>query len=81
MEVRKIFKAGNSHVVALPQEILKELGLQDGSQVVVSVNKGSKEVVLKPLTLYPETKIEPGFAELVEEFITDYEVALKELAK
>lgn len=39
MDIRKIFRAGNSYVISLPQKILAELGLKEGAQVVVEFNK------------------------------------------
>lgn len=81
MEIRKVFRAGNSHVISLPPEVLAELGLKEGSQLVVEFNKGQKSVTLRPLIEAKAEVISTEYAALVEEFINEYEDALKKLAK
>ncbi|MCL4517258.1 MAG: AbrB/MazE/SpoVT family DNA-binding domain-containing protein [Firmicutes bacterium] len=81
MEIRKVFRAGNSHVISLPPEVLAELGLKEGSQLVVEFNKGQKSVTLRPLIEAKAEVISTEYAALVEEFINEYEDVLKKLAK
>ncbi|MHB8170955.1 MAG: AbrB/MazE/SpoVT family DNA-binding domain-containing protein [Thermincolia bacterium] len=81
MEVRKIFKAGNSCVVSLPNDILNSLGVKDGSQITIDFDKENKRIIISPLTVPKQPVLTQEYAEMVEEFITEYEVALKELAK
>jgi len=82
MEVRKIFKAGNSLVVSLPNEILNALEIKEGSQITIDIDKEKNKVIISPLPVPPQKpEISEEYAEMVEEFITEYEVALKELAK
>jgi len=40
MKIQKVFKAGNSVVVAIPVEYQKALGLEIGSQVIISLGEG-----------------------------------------
>lgn len=81
MEVRKIFKAGNSHVVSLPNEILKALGIKEGTQITIDLDKDNNRIIVTPLSIPDKPVITKDYAEMVEEFISEYEVALKELAK
>lgn len=81
MEVRKIFKAGNSHVLSLPNEILKSLGLKEGSPITIELDQENKKIVISPLSVPQKPVITREYIEMVEEFIAEYEVALRELAK
>lgn len=81
MEVRKIFKAGNSHVVSLPNEILNALDIKEGTQITVDLDKKNNRIIISPLSVPEKPAITKDYAEMVEEFIAEYEVALKELAK
>lgn len=81
MEIRKIFKAGNSHVVSLPNEILKALGIREGTQITIDLDKNNNKIIITPLAAPEKPVITNEYAEMVEEFIAEYEVALKELAK
>jgi putative addiction module antidote len=81
MEIRKIFRAGNSLVVSLPQEVLRELRLVEGSQLAVSVNGQKGEIVLRPVTATGTAQITGDFARLVEEFVAEYAGVLRELKK
>lgn len=49
MEIRKVFRAGNSLVISLPRQILETMGLQEGSRLMVSVEMSRRAVVLQPL--------------------------------
>ena len=51
MEIRKIYKHGNSLVVSLPPRLLKELQLAEGDNVIVEVGHKGKSIVVKPLTV------------------------------
>jgi death on curing protein len=46
---RKIFKTGNSLVISLPRESLLNLGLQEGSEVQVTVDEESGRIIIEPL--------------------------------
>lgn len=76
--VRKIFRSGNSLVVALPKESIERLGWHEGSEVSVEVERG--RVVIEPVTL-PLTNIDPAFAQQLNEFIEQYRPALIALAQ
>jgi len=81
MEIRKVFRTGNSLVVSLPQEVLRELDLEEGSRVAVSVDGQKREIILRPVTGTGVAQITGDFAKLVEEFIAEYAGVLRELKK
>jgi len=47
MQTQTVFKAGNSEVVAIPNEIKKELNLKKGSKVVVQKIPDSEAFIVK----------------------------------
>lgn len=56
MQIQKVFKAGNSNVVAIPKDLAKELGFKEGQKVIVEktsdevlvIRKVSKKKILSP---------------------------------
>ncbi|MCL6451630.1 MAG: hypothetical protein K6T75_10095 [Acetobacteraceae bacterium] len=81
MEIRKVFRAGNSLVVALPRDALRELGLEEGAPVAVEVDASKRRLVLRAVEIGEERVGGAGFARLVEDFLDKYERALKELGR
>lgn len=80
IQIRRVFKAGNSLVVAVPRKLLEAVGLEEGSPVTFEVLEEKREIVIKPLRLKEEGRRQE-FASLVEDFIDKYEGLLRELAK
>lgn len=80
MEVRKVFKAGNSCVVSLPMEMLKSLGLRDGSHVSVEINRERNELILKPVVT-KKNNMSLEFVRMVDKLFLDYEYVIRRLAK
>lgn len=80
MEVRKVFKAGNSSVVSLPFDMLKALGIKDGSHVSVELNRERRELVLKPV-IVKNSNMSIDFVRLVDKLLIDYDFALRRLGK
>jgi putative addiction module antidote len=80
VEVRKVFKAGNSSVVSLPFEMLKALGIKDGSHVSVELNREKRELVLKPVVV-KSGNVSIDFVRLVDKLLIDYDFALRRLNK
>lgn len=80
MEVRKVFKAGNSCVVSLPMEMLKSLGLRDGSHVSVEINREKNELILKPVVT-KKNNMSLDFVRMVDKLFLDYEYVIRRLAK
>lgn len=80
MEVRKIFKAGNSCVVSLPAGMLKALGLKDGSHVSIEIRREQRELVLRPVVVKSNT-MSVDFARLVDKLMIDYDQVIRRLGK
>jgi putative addiction module antidote len=78
---RKIFKTGNSLVVSLPKEVLEPLGISDGADVSVELNRKKSEIVIRPTSSPLGAGIDEEFARQVNEFIEEYRPALEALAK
>ena len=78
--VRKIFRAGNSMVVSLPKETLEALGLDEGSEVVVTEDRKRRRIVITPRAV-DLPGIDEEFAAQVSDFIERYRSALEALAE
>lgn len=78
--IRRLFKTGNSIVVALPKEALDALGLQEGAEVSVEVDRDRGHLLVAPAG---ETTggVDTVFARQVAEFIEGYRPALEALAR
>jgi antitoxin MazE len=80
--LRKVFKTGNSVVVSLPKDALELLGITDGSDVSVDLDRENRRIVIslieKPLAA---AGVDEVFARQVAEFIEQYRPALESLAK
>jgi len=79
--LRKIFKTGNSLVVSLPKEVLEPLGISDGTDVSVELNRKKTEIVIRPTRSPLATEVDEAFAQQVNDFIEEYRPALEALAK
>ncbi|MDT8405518.1 AbrB/MazE/SpoVT family DNA-binding domain-containing protein [Sulfuriflexus sp.] len=77
---RRIFKSGNSLVVSLPRASLELLGLQEGSEVSVTVDQDGGRIIVQPAQV-SLPGIESTFARQLEEFIEQYRPALEALAE
>jgi putative addiction module antidote len=78
--VRKIFKSGNSFVISLPRESLQELGLHEGSEVNVAIDREEGRIIIERAQT-PLAEIDPDFARQLNDFIENYRPALEALAK
>ena len=80
MEVRKLFKAGNSVVVSIPADMLKALGVNDGSHMSMEINREKRELILKPVVT-KKSNMSVDFVRLVDKLFVDYDYQLRRLAK
>jgi len=80
VEVRKIFKAGNSCVVALPIDFLKALNLKDGSHIAIEINREKKEIILKPV-IVKKDNMSIDFVRMVDKILVDYDFVLRRLSE
>ncbi|MFQ5343524.1 MAG: AbrB/MazE/SpoVT family DNA-binding domain-containing protein [Anaerolineae bacterium] len=78
--VRKIFRTGNSMVVSLPREVLDVLGLAEGAEVSVELDRERSRLIVAPAKM-PVPGVDETFARQVAEFIEQYRPALEALAK
>lgn len=79
MLVQKLYKNGNSVAVTIPKEILKELNLSDGSEVVVK--KRGKELIVAPHQKTAAPGVNVKFMKMVDNFVKTHEDVLQELAR
>jgi len=77
---RRIFKSGNSLVVSLPRASLELLGLQEGSEVSVTVDQDSGRIIVQPAQV-SLGEIDANFARQLDEFIEQHRPALEALAE
>jgi putative addiction module antidote len=78
--VRKIFRAGNSMVIALPKDMLDSLHLGEGGEVAVEYDAERRQIVIAP-TVPRAEGVDEEFARQVAEFIDAYRPALEALAR
>jgi len=77
MEVRKVFKAGNSFAVSIPADWVREMHLEEQPVEVTRNEQG--EIVVRPITS-SVSDISPKFYEAVDRFVTEYGDVLRGLA-
>jgi len=80
--LRKVFRTGNSMVISLPREALEYLGIHNGTEIEVALDRENHRVILKPVEIpLAISGLEEKFAHQVAEFIEQYRPALEKLAK
>ncbi len=79
--LRKIFKTGNSMVVSLSKDILEPLGVAEGADVSVELDKENRQIVIRPVEMTIAGGVDETFARQVAEFIAEYRPALEALAE
>jgi antitoxin MazE len=79
--LRKVFKTGNSVVVSLPKEALELLGISEGSNVSIYLDREKRQIILSPVEAPLATAgVDEEFARQVNEFIEQYRTTLEALA-
>ena len=76
----KVFKTGNTIVIALPQEMLDALQIADGQEVSVELDMERRHIVIAPVTSAVDGA-DGEFARQVADFIDAYRPALEVLAR
>jgi putative addiction module antidote len=80
--IRRLFKTGNSIVISLPREVLDELKLIDGDDVMLRLDSVEHCIVIKKVEKpQSSTGVDEEFARQVAEFIQEYRPALDELSE
>jgi len=78
---RKVFKTGNSLVVSIPKDLLESLGMQDGTNVSVELDRKNRQILIRPAEIPLAGDLSQEFARQVNEFIDQYRPALEALSK
>ena len=78
---RKLFKTGNSTVVAIPKDMLEPLGVSEGADVSVELDRENRQIIIRPVEEELAGDIDEEFVRQVAEFIAEYRPALEALAK
>lgn len=80
--LRKVFKTGNSMVVSLPKDALELLGISEGSDVSIDLDRENRQIVITPVEgSLAVLGVDETFAKQVAEFIDQYRPALEALSK
>jgi antitoxin MazE len=74
--LRKVFKTGNSLVISLPEDALEALGLADGMDVSVELDRKNQQILIRPA----RGDLSEEFARQANEFIEEYRPVLEALA-
>lgn len=78
--LRKLFKTGNSVVVSLPKDIIEPLGVSEGMDVSIELDRENKQIIIRPAKQPVADNINEDFARQLAEFIEEYRPALEALA-
>jgi antitoxin MazE len=79
--LRKIFRTGNSMVVSLPKDLVEQLGMNEGADVTVELDRPNRQIVIRRVELPIAGSIDEDFARQLAEFINEYRPALEALGK
>ena len=80
--IRRLFKTGNSIVLSLPREVLEGLGIKDGENVNLELDREQHRLIISPVKMpVAIAGVNEDFAHQVDAFIQQYRPALDELAK
>jgi len=80
--LRKVFRTGNSMVVSLPRDVFEPIGLVEGAEVSVELDREKGQIVIRPVELpVADAGIDKEFARQVSEFIAEYRLALESLSR
>jgi len=79
--LRKLFKTGNSIVVSLPKDVTEPLGVSEGTDVSVELDRENRQIIIRPVEQPIVGSIDEAFARQLAEFIEEYRPALEALAK
>jgi antitoxin MazE len=78
--VRKVFKTGNSMVVSIPKEMLEQIGMSEGTEVSVELDRQNEQIVIRPI-MPVVVGVDEKFARQLDQFIDEYRSALETLAE
>ena len=80
--LRKVFRTGNSVVVSLPRDALELLGIREGADVSLDLDRENRQIVITPVEEpLAIAGVDEAFAQQVAEFIEQYRPALEALSR
>ncbi len=79
--LRKLFKTGNSIVVSLPKDMIEPLGVSEGTDVSLELDRENRQIIIRPVDQPIAGDIDENFARQLAEFIEEYRPALEALSK
>lgn len=79
--LRKLFKTGNSIVVSLPKDVIEPLGVSEGADVSVELDRENRQIIIRPAENPMAGSIDETFARQLSEFIEEYRPALEALSR
>ena len=79
--LRKLFKTGNSIVVSLPRDLIDTLGISEGEDVSIELDRENQQIVIRRPDYPIAGEISEEFAQQLADFIDEYRPALEALAK
>jgi antitoxin MazE len=80
--LRKVFRTGNSMVISIPREAMEYLGIHEGAEIELNIDRQNHQVVIKPVeSPLAIAGVDEEFTRQVSEFITQYRPALEELSR
>ncbi|MGD0878827.1 MAG: AbrB/MazE/SpoVT family DNA-binding domain-containing protein [Anaerolineales bacterium] len=78
--LRKVFKTGNSLVVSLPRDLIEPLGMTEGTEVSVELDRKNRQILIRSTEKSFAADLSEEFACQVSDFIIEYKSALEALA-
>ena len=78
--LRKLFKTGNRVVVSIPKDILDQLGIAEGAEVSIELDRENKRIIIQPAKQSIADSISEDFSRQLADFIAAYRPALEALA-
>jgi putative addiction module antidote len=79
--LRKLVKTGNSVVVSLPKDFIESLGVSEGADVSIELDRENKRIIIQSAKQTIAGSISEEFSRQVADFIEEYRPALEALAK
>lgn len=82
MQILKIFRAGNSDVVSIPKDLMKELNLKTGAKIVIGKTSDNSALVIKKVTKQTSSKaaIDKEFKSWLKDVLEEDKEILDELS-
>ncbi|HLA88426.1 MAG TPA: AbrB/MazE/SpoVT family DNA-binding domain-containing protein [Anaerolineales bacterium] len=80
--LRKVFRTGNSVVISLPKEAIELLGISEGSDISIDLDREKRQIIISPVEEpLAVVGVDETFAQQVAEFIAQYRPALEALSR